>query len=292
MNEPVCVVETNCLLGESPLWSARENALYWVDIRNPMIHRYTPATKAHEKWPVETEIGSIGFAKDGKFIAGLRSGFVIYDLDDNSFEAIIDPEGKGRLNPCRLNDGKADRAGRYWSGTMEDPGHGPIGKLYRLTPDGTCDEIENGIQVPNAICWSPDDKTMYFADSYQGCIWAHDFDLESGTMANRRVFAELPDGTGSPDGATVDAEGFVWNANMFGGRVTRYDPDGKVERVIEFPVPQITCCAFGGPDMETLYVTTGSVRMTKEDLVEQPLAGALFAVDVGVKGLPEPQFGG
>ena len=292
MSQPECVVETNCLLGESPLWSPGEQALYWVDIRNPMIHRFTPATGAHDKWPVETEIGSIGFAQDGKLVAGLRSGFAIYDLSDNSYETIVDPEGKGRLNPCRLNDGKVDRAGRYWSGTMEDPGHGPVGTLYRLAPDGTCDKIEDGIQVPNAICWSPDDATMYFADSYQRCIWAHDFDLDAGVMSNRRVFAELPEGAGSPDGATVDAEGFVWNANMFGGCVTRYDPDGKVDRVIELPVPQVTCCAFGGADMDTLYITTGSVRMTKEDLAAEPLAGALFAVETGVKGLPEPQFGG
>lgn len=292
MNEPVCVVEVNCLLGESPIWSVEEQALYWVDIRNPMIHRYDPASGEHRTWPVETEIGSIGFARNGKLIAGLRSGFVLYDLETNTFETIVDPEGKGRLNPCRLNDGKADRAGRYWSGTMEDPGHRPKGALYRLSPGGSCDRIEEGLQIPNALCWSPDGGTMYFADSYQKRIWAHDFDMEAGEMSNRRVFATIEDGAGSPDGATVDAEGFVWNAHMFGGRVTRYAPDGRVDRVIALPVPQVTCCAFGGPDMQTLYITTASSRMSREELRAQPLAGALFAVDAGVKGLPEPVFGG
>jgi len=175
---------------------------------------------------------------------------------------------------------------------MEDPGHGPVGALYRLSPDGTCDKIEDGIQIPNALCWSPDSKVMYFADSYRKCIWAHDYDIDSGTMSNRRVFAEIPGDGGSPDGATVDAEGFLWNAQMFGGRVTRYAPDGSVDRVVELPVPQVTCCAFGGADMETLFVTTASVQMTLEEVADQPLSGALFAVDVGVRGLPEPEFGG
>lgn len=292
MSDPACVVQINCLLGESPIWSTSEQALYWVDIRNPMIHRYAPDSGEHRKWPVETEIGSIGFAKDGKLIAGLRSGFARYDLDSNKPEALVDHEGNGRLNTCRLNDGKVDRAGRFWCGSMEDPGHSAIGSLFRLAADGTCDKVDDGIQVPNALCWSPDDKTMYFADSYQGCIWAHDFDLDSGAMTNRRVFAELPEDTGSPDGATVDADGFVWNANMFGSRITRYAPDGSVDRVIDMPVPQVTSCALGGADMKTLFVTTASLRMSRDDLAAQPLAGALFAIDVDTAGLPEPVYGG
>ena len=147
------------------------------------------------------------------------------------------------------------------------------------------------IRIPNALCWSPDSATMYFTDSYSHQIWAFDFDLDSGTFENKRVFAAIPEDEGVPDGATVDAEGFVWCAHMFGGRVSRFAPDGSVERTIALPVPQVTSCAFGGPELATLYVTTASLRMDRAALAEQPLAGALFAADPGVRGLPEPVFG-
>lgn len=290
MSEPECVVKVNNLLGESPIWSVERQALFWIDVRNPMIHRFVPATGKHDKWTVETEIGSIGLAQDGKLIAGLRTGFGLYDLETNTYEVIADPEGEGRLNTVRMNDGKVDRAGRYWCGSMEDPGQSPVGTLYRLDTDRSCHAVEGEIRIPNSLCWSPDSRTMYFADSRQHTIWAHDYDLETGAMTNRRVFVEVEESLGVPDGATVDAEGFVWSAQMFGGRVTRYDPDGKAERVVELPVPQITCCAFGGADMDVLYITTASVRMNREDLAAQPLAGGLFTVDVGIKGLPEPEF--
>ena len=292
MSQAISVIDTQCILGESPLWSADEQALYWVDIQNAMIHRHIPGSGEYRKWPVETEIGSIGLGADGRLICGTRMGFGWFDLDTGKLEIVADPEGDGRLNTKRLNDGKVDRAGRFWCGSMEDPGHGPVGSLYRLDPGGEVTRIGGGYKVPNALCWSPDDRVMYFADSFEGCIWAHDFDLATGAMENRRVFATLPDGAGHPDGATVDAEGCLWSANIFGGRVTRFDPDGKVERVVELPVPQVTCCAFGGADLDVLYVTTASLRMTREEIAATPLAGTLFAVEVGVRGLPEPRFGG
>lgn len=292
MTEPACVVKVNCILGESPIWSVERQALFWVDIRNPMIHRFEPATGRHDTWPVETEIGSIGFARDGKLIAGLRVGLALYDLETNTYEVIADPEGKGRLNTIRMNDGKVDRAGRFWCGSMEDPGRGPLGTLYRLDTDGACHAIEGGIRIPNALCWSPDDKTMYFTDSRENCIWAHDYDLETGAMMNRRVFVAVDESLGSPDGATVDEQGFLWSAHMFGGRVTRYDPEGNIDKVIEVPVPQVSSIALGGPELDVLYITTASARMSREELAEQPLAGGLFAINAGVKGLPEPIFMG
>ena len=296
MSEAVCVAAGNCILGESPLWSPAEQALYWVDIHNPAIHRLDPATGARRHWPVETEIGAIGLAGEGRLIAGRRTGFALFDPETGAFEDIADPEGEGRLNPNRMNDGKVDRGGRFWCGTMQDPARGggraPVGVLYRLDGDHSWRATADGLRVPNAICWSPDDRTMYFADSHANCIWAHDYDPASGVFANRRVFASLAEGAGHPDGATVDADGFVWNANIFGGRITRYDPDGRVERIIELPVPQVTACAFGGPALDVLYVTTASMGMDAEDLARQPSAGALFAVEVGISGLPEPIFGG
>ncbi len=292
MSTAEVVVRESCVLGESPIWSVAEQALYWVDVLNPAIHRYDPATGTHDRWLVETEIGSIGLASGKHLVAGLRMGFALYDLGSSKFEIIDDPAGGGRLNTMRLNDGKVDRAGRFWCGSMQDPGREPVGTLYRMDTDRSVHAMADGIRVPNALCWSPDDRTMYFADSHAGCMWAYDFDLATGAMENRRVFAEATDDGGHQDGATVDAEGFVWNAHIFAGRVVRYDPHGRIEREIAVPTSQVTSCAFGGRDLDTLYITTASMRMSRDELAADPLAGSLFAVQTGVRGLPEPRFGG
>ena len=291
MSEVEVAAGGNAVLGESPVWSPDEAALYWVDINNPTVHRLDPATGERARWFVETEIGSIGLAGPGRLVAGLRTGLHFVDLETGGIEKICDPEGEGRFNENRMNDGKVDRAGRYWVGTMNDPGHKPQGTLWRIGADGDAESTMGEIRIPNALCWSPDSATMYFTDSYSHQIWAFDFDLEAGAFENRRVFAAIPEDEGVPDGATVDAEGFVWCAHMFGGRVSRFAPDGSVERTIALPVPQVTSCAFGGPELATLYVTTASLRMDRAALAEQPLAGALFAADPGVRGLPEPVFG-
>ena len=291
MSKPEVVAGGNAILGESPLWSPAEAALYWVDIDNPTIHRLDPATGARERWPIETEIGSIGLAGPRRMVAGLRTGAHYVDLETGRIEPICDPEGEGRFNRNRMNDGKIDRAGRFWVGTMNDPGHEPLGTLYRIDRDGGAAPVLGGIRVPNALCWSPDSRVMYFTDSYSHQIWAFDFDLATGALENKRIFAAIAEDAGVPDGATVDADGFVWCAHMFGSRVSRYAPDGSLDRAIALPVPQVTSCAFGGADLETLYITTASLRMDRAALAEQPLAGALFAVDPGVRGLPEPVFG-
>ena len=291
MSEVEVAAGGNAVLGESPVWSPDEAALYWVDINNPTVHRLDPATGERRHWLIETETGSIGLAEPGRLVAGLRTGLHFLDLETGKIEKICDPEGEGRFNENRMNDGKVDRAGRFWVGTMNDPGHEAQGTLWRIDGEGNAEPMMREIRIPNALCWSPDSSVMYFTDSYSHQIWAFDFDLEGGTFENKRVFAAIPEDRGVPDGATVDAEGFVWCAHMFGGKVSRFAPDGTVERTIELPVPQVTSCAFGGPDLDTLYITTASLRMDRAALAEQPLAGALFATDPGVRGLPEPVFG-
>ena len=291
MSEVQVAAGGNAVLGESPLWSPDEAALYWVDINNPTVHRLDPATGERRRWPIETETGSIGLAGTGRLVAGLRTGAHYVDLETGKIETICDPEGEGRFNRNRMNDGKVDRAGRFWVGTMNDPGHAPEGTLWRIGKDGEAEAMMRGIRIPNALCWSPDSSVMYFTDSYSHEIWAFDFDLATGTMENRRVFARIAEDQGVPDGATVDSQGFLWCARMFGGRVSRFDPDGRLERDIELPVPQVTSCAFGGAELDTLYITTASLRMDRRALAEQPLAGALFAADPGVRGLAEPEFG-
>ena len=291
MSEVEVAADGNAVLGESPVWSPGEAALYWVDINNPTVHRLDPATGGRERWLVETETGSIGLAGPGRLVAGLRTGAHYLDLETGKIEKICDPEGEGRFNENRMNDGKVDRAGRFWVGTMNDPGHKPRGTLWRIDAGGNAEATMRDIRIPNALCWSPDSSVMYFTDSYSHQIWAFDFDLDAGMFENRRVFASIPEDDGVPDGATVDEDGFVWCAHMFGGKVSRFAPDGSVERTVELPVPQVTSCAFGGPALDVLYITTASLRMDRAALAEQPLAGALFAADPGVRGLPEPVFG-
>lgn len=292
MTEPYVAAAASCVLGESPLWDPEEGALHWVDVRNPTVHSLDPATGARRSRRVQTEIGCIGLAGGRRLVAGTRMGFALIDLDGDGFEPLADPEGSGRLNRVRLNDGRVDRRGRLWCGSMQDPVFAEAGWLYRLDPDGSVRRMAGPVAVPNAICWSPDDRVMYFADSLRHAVWAHDFDLEAGAVGNRRTFVEIDEADGLPDGAVVDAEGCLWVALMRGGAVRRYDPEGRLEREIRFPASQTTCPAFGGPDLTTLYVTTGSARFRPEDFAHEPLAGSLFAVETEVRGVPEPSFGG
>jgi sugar lactone lactonase YvrE len=291
MSEPYIAVKQSCILGESPIWSVAEQALYWVDIRNPMIYRLDPASGDVRNWRIQTEIGSIGLAGEGRLIAGTRMGIAYIGLEDNSFEDVADPEGDSRMNAVRMNDGKVDRQGRFWCGSMDDPGYAEVASLYRIDHDHSVHRMEGPVTISNALCWSPDNTVMYFADSRKRTMWAYDFDAASGAIANRRVFLEVAEGDGVPDGATVDADGFVWVAHMRGGKVKRYDPEGRVEREIAFPVSLTSCPAFGGPDLSTLYVTTASSKFEPADFEREPDAGSLFAVDMDVKGLPEPVFG-
>lgn len=279
------------MLGEGPVWSVREQALYWIDIRAPAVHRLDPATGAVATTRLPAMVGSIGLRRTpGSLLAAMQNGFHILDFASGALEPVHDPEH--HLPENRFNDGRTDRRGRYWSGTMGMPAKGPTGALYRLDPDHRCALIRQNITIPNSICWSPDDKVMYFADTPHAKIFAHEFDADSGTMGEGRLFADLTGGKGKPDGSIVDADGCLWNAEYGGGRVVRYTPDGRVDRVVTVPATQVTCCAFGGRDLDTLYITTARQNLSDAQLAEQPLAGALFVTCPGVTGLPEAEWGG
>lgn len=302
MIEVETAVERADLLGESPLWHPGEKALYWLDIKAPALRRLDPVTGAVTDWPLPQETGSIALRRDGGFVAGMRDGFATLTpgLDGSlSVVPIADPESDRPDN--RLNDGKCDRQGRFWAGSFHDP-HGmpdpgprtraPVSVLYRLDPDRSCHRMLGGILVSNSLCWSPDGRVMYFADSPTRAIRAWDYDPARGAIANPRVFAQLPESGGTPDGSTVDAEGYLWNAQFGGGKVVRYAPDGSVNREITMPVTRPTCCAFGGADLKTLYVTSGRVMAGASELAAEPLAGALFAVRCDVPGLVEAAWPG
>jgi len=285
-----CVSEHVSLLGESPIWSGAEQALYFVDIHRPAIHRFDPASGRMSTWPMPENVGSIGFRAAGGLIAALRRNFAVVMPNDGTVQPLQSP--LFAATDMRFNDGRCDRAGRFWSGTVQESRKPGLASLFRVDAQGDCKNMLDGLTVSNGLSWSPDDRIMYLADSWDRSIYAFHFDLAQGDIAYRRLFARLPEGTGIPDGATVDTEGCYWIAHFDGARISRYTPRGEIDRTIKFPVRRPTSCAFGGPDLRTLYVTSASFNLPAEQLAAAPLSGCLFALDVQAQGLPEPAFAG
>lgn len=286
MNPPVRIGTQRDILGESPLWDERAACLWWVDIRQPAIRRLDPASGEVRSWPMPALIGSIALVDDGRLLVALPQQFALFDPRDGRLDAFVEPPPMPPEH--RFNDGRCDRRGRFWVGSMHNLTRAPEGVLYCLE-GRELRAVRSGIRIPNSLAFSPDGRTMYFADSLRYELYRYDYDAERGAMGGEHVLARTTP-PGFPDGSTVDAEGFLWNAEFNAARLVRYAPDGRVDRVVPVPVPRPTCCAFGGPDLDVLYVTTASQQMTPEELEARPLAGALLAFDVGVRGLPEPRF--
>jgi len=275
-------------LGECPLWDERERMLWWVDSRWPALKRLDPATGAVMMLVLPEIVGSIAFRESGGLLAATKSGIHLLDAASGALEAKANPERDMLDN--RFNDGRCDRAGRFWAGTMSNVNREPVGSLYRFDADFKCTRLRNAIIVPNSLAFSPDGRQMYFADTWRNTIWAYDYDPADGAATNQRVFADH--GAGRPDGSCVDAEGCLWNADYGASRLVRYTPAGKVDRTVALPVTNPTCCCFGGEDLGTLYVTTATQWLAAEDLAKQPLAGSLLALRPGVRGLVESRFAG
>ena len=273
--------------GEGPLWHPGEGVLYWVDIEGGCFHRFFPETEELETFQIGQPVGCLAFRDGGGLVLALRDGIGYWDQKTRELEMIVSPES-GRSN-ARFNDGRVDSQGRFWAGTL---GEDDRSKLYRLDPDGSLHIMETGITISNGIGWSPDDRIMYYTDSPLRIIYAYDFDSVSGVIDNRREFVRVPADEGDPDGLTVDSEGFIWSAQWDGWRITRYDPEGKVERVIPLPVQRPTSCAFGGPDLNQLYITSAWTGLQEVDRREQPMAGDLFRIQTEFTGLPETEFRG
>jgi xylono-1,5-lactonase len=285
-----CVADAGCVLGEGPVWDGRSRTLYWVDIKNPAVHALDPHSGTTRRWPMPEMIGAVGL-RDGGLVAALKSGFAFIDLGDGRVTAIADPEAHRPGN--RFNDGKVDPLGRFWAGSMDDGETAPSGDLYRLGPDLAVERFATGFVVTNGIDWSNDGRTFYFVDSAARRILAYPFDMAGGRLGAPRLFAALSETEGFPDGLTVDADDHVWSAHWNGGRVTRYCPDGTVDRVIAMPVPLCTSCCFGGPDLDTLFVTSASIGLDADARRLAPLSGGVFAVTgLGVRGRPAGIFAG
>lgn len=291
MTRPRCIQPANAVLGEGPTWNSAEGALYWVDIQRPAIFRFDPNKGQTGHWPMPRPVGCVVSTRSaGRLAFADAHGFGFLDLAAGSIERTVDPERDIPAN--RFNDGKVDRKGRFWAGTIDDRKFGPTGNLYRLDPNGAVHRQASGFCCSNGLGWSPDDRLMYFTDSMVRKIWAYEFDASSGELGERRVFASFADDDGVPDGLAVDAEGFVWSAMWDGWRLVRFAPDGKVDREVRMPVQRPTSCMFGGPDLRTLYVTSAAVGLDGPALQRGPLAGALFALECQVPGLPEAPFAG
>jgi sugar lactone lactonase YvrE len=291
MSDIIAAVRAKDSLGEGPIWDPRHRCLWWVNINGPELQSYDPVTRAHRRFALPgTHVGSFALRASGGLVLSIDRGLSAFDPASGICTPLLTVETAPDGN--RLNDGRCDRRGRFWVGTMGISERGETGSLYRIGADRQVARQFGGVVIPNSTAFSPDDRTMYFADTPQKKIWAYDFDIEAGTIANRRVFVDMRDHPGYPDGSCVDADGYLWNAEYGGGRVVRYSPDGKIDRVVKVPASQTTCCAFGGDTLRTLFITSATQRMTADQLKAEPEAGALFAVDIGVRGLPEAMFKG
>jgi L-arabinonolactonase len=293
MVDITCVVDARAILGEGTVWDPQAQVLWWIDIWGKLIHRYDPATGEDRTWSSPEFLGCIGVRAKGGLVVSMVSGFFFFDPQTGGFEPIVDPEAD--MPETRFNDGKTDRQGRFWSGSMfEVPGQKVkfIAGLYRLDTDLTAHKVLGGIGCSNGLAWSPDSKTMYFSDSHTTLIHAYEFDPPTGDVANKRVFADVAPTGGIVDGSTVDAEGCYWATIPVTSKVCRFDPDGRLMQTVMLPTDLPTCCEFGGPNLDILYVTTAVLNRPAEHFAGQSNPGGLFAIDVGGKGLPLPAFQG
>ncbi len=293
MVEIRCVSAIGAKLGEGTFWDVAGQALWWIDIFGRTIHRFDPVTGSQRSYPTPEEPGCLATRATGGLVLAMTSGFFFWDPKSGRFDPIVDPESD--MEATRFNDGRTDRQGRFWSGSMViDAKAEPrkIASLYSLDANLACRHVLGDIGCANGLAWSPDSHTMYHSDSHTALIRAWDFDPVSGEIANGRTFADLAFIRGIADGATVDVEGCYWVTIPFQGKVLRFDPDGKLMRTIEMPCDLPTCCEFGGANLDILYVTTATLGRSPKELENQPLAGGLFALEVGVRGLPAAPFAG
>ncbi|MES1158388.1 MAG: SMP-30/gluconolactonase/LRE family protein [Terricaulis silvestris] len=285
MGAPRCVWNVHATLGEGPLWLARENAIYFVDIKKPALHRYSLSDGAQHTWEMPEQIGWVlPRTTKPNFIAGFKSGFAELTLDPFTITPIGAPEPE--LPDNRRNDAKVDKAGRIWAGSMDDLETNVTGQLFRLDPDMSWRVMDGGYKVCNGPTFNLAHDVLYHTDSGAKTIYAFDLSPE-GEISNKRVFVKFEKEWGSPDGMTTDAEGGIWIAHWDGARVSRFTPDGKLDRSIALPASRITSCAFAGPNLDRMFVTSASMSRENEEF-----AGALFEIDPGVRGAPQHAFAG
>lgn len=282
------VLDAHAAIGESPTWSAEEGVLYWIDIKAPALHRLDPQSKALRSWSLPADIGAFALTTDARSaIVALRSGLFMLDLSDGHLRRLADPPFDPDLH--RFNEGACDSQGRFWVGTMFEPvvpgDHAPeAGHLFCFSSAEGLRRMDESAELHNGMGWNAEETLFYLAHSNTGTVHAYPFDAASGSLGDRRLFAVIEKGAGIPDGAAVDAEGGYWCALHGGGRLRRYRADGTLDREVKLPVSQPTMCAFGGAELDILYVTSAAQGLDAQQRRAEPHAGAVLALRPGVRG--------
>lgn len=286
---PTVVARTADVIGEVPHWDSAGDRLWWIDILKPALHCLDAGTSDVRSWTPPEKLGSFGRRRDGTFVTGGRGGIALWDPENGRFERLSEPEADRPDNI--LNDGRVGPDGRFVLASMNKRLAGPTGRLWQVDGDGTTRCLQDGdIHLPNAICWSPDGGTMYLGDSHTNAIWQYDYDTGSGAISNRRLFADTASLPGGCDGASIDTEGYMWNARFGGSCLIRFAPDGRTDRMIRLPVSQPSHVTFGGPDLGTFYITSALFRLPDEAKAAEPMAGCLLTAPAPCPGLPETPF--
>jgi xylono-1,5-lactonase len=285
-----CIWEAQMELGESTIWVDDEQALYFVDGPQGRLLKYTVSEGTREVYRCPGVIGFVARRIGGGFVAGIDSKLCTLDPTFGTLKEVACPEP--HLPNSHFNDGKVDPVGRLWAGTLDRDCTDPVGSLYLIRKDFSWNAIDDGYLCPNGPAFSPNGDIFYHTDSMRRRIYQFDLDLAAGTISNKRMFVEFSQNEGLPDGMTVDREGRVWVAHFGGGRVTAFNPNGRVDDVIAVPVPNVTTCAFGGTNGDTLFVATARTWMSDAQLREAPLAGSLFACEGLAHGIPAFGFNG
>ena len=287
--KPIDILGSSNIVGECILWDSRRELLWWTDIQGLELYRYDWARSSMRVLDTPERVGSFGFVADsGRLITAFASGIALYDAETATVEWLSRPDAI--VPGIRFNDGRVDRRGRFWSGTMvEDPQCQASGCLYSVDAVGGLRCHVRDVSISNGLCMSPDGSRLYFADSPTRTIFVYDVIEPAGDLGPRQVFARTPQGA-HPDGAAVDVDGCVWSAHWGAGCVVRYTPDGRIDRTIPVPASQPACVCFGGPDLDVLCVSSAREGLNEATLQSEPHAGAVFLYRTGVQGLPEPEY--
>lgn len=283
-----CIWNGHNILGEGPLWDPSQQVLYWLDIEQAQLHQLNPKTKQHQQWLLPEKASAIALGSKNNLLITFSQQFGFIEIPSGKITYWLKPT----LSANEVfNDGKCDRNGRFWIGSKDIKEKSTIGALYRLDLDGKFTKMDEGFIVSNGMGWSPDNKYFYFTDGdLHRQILRYDFDLVTGKIFNRKIFTKIPEELGYPDGLTVDAEGYVWSAHWDGWRITRYTPDGRVDKIIPTPIQKPTSCCFGVGDLKTLFITSATRDLSKEQLQQQPLAGGVFSTALSCVGISEAKF--
>ena len=284
------VVDGRWELGEGPIWDTQTDTLVWVDIMGQQVLRYHPGHDRAFALPTPLDIGSVAIRRNGGLIAALADGFWL--TESGSEEWVRHRPVEADQPDLRFNDGKCDPAGRFLAGSMAYDKHDGAGGLYRLDPDGTVEQLLDGVTISNGLAWTPDGGTLYYIDTPLQRVDAFDYDTATGRLSNRRPHISVPKEVGNPDGMTIDTDGGLWVAMWNGWSVNRYAPDGTLDLVVDVPASHVTSAIFGGPDLDDLYITCAWSELTDEERAAQPEAGSLFRVRPGVRGYPPVEFAG